>query len=274
MPTTSADRGPAGRPRARVPGRLSAGRRPRRMGSARPRAPAARRWHRGTPRRRRGQGARSRARRRRPRTAAGAGPSAARMRIASAVSSVVRIERPSQAGGHPGRAVLGRGRARPGRSHAPPRRSARPAAGPARRAACRPAPDPAHPRRSPPTRAGRRPARVERARGRSAIASRPSRTSNGDRGRVLVDGHPVGAAAKLEPRPAQHERPVGVVLELVLGVDAALDRDIARAGRRRARGLGDADRGRRREEPPDAVARPEAAQHHRAGAERDDTQRR
>ena len=54
--------------------------------------------------------------------------------------------------------------------------------------------------------------------------------------RVLVDRHPVRAGRQLDPRPSQDERPVGVVLELVLGVDPSPDGDVARrsAGQRRA----------------------------------------
>ena len=55
------------------------------------------------------------------------------------------------------------------------------------------------------------------------------------------------------------------VLELILGVDAALDPDVppfARGGQLQR--LRDADAGRRREQAAHAVARPERSQHHAA----------
>ena len=93
-----------------------------------------------------------------------------------------------------------------------------------------------------------------------------------DGGGVLVDGHPVRAASQLDPGAAQDERAVGVILELVLGVDAPPDRDVAcRAAGQVAR-LGHADRRGRCQESPDPVARAEAAQHERPRPERDETQ--
>ncbi len=65
---------------------------------------------------------------------------------------------------------------------------------------------------------------------------------------------------------------MGVVLELVLGVDASPDGDVARRARGQVPCLGHADRWRRREEPPDPVVRAEAAQHERSRPERDETQ--
>ena len=62
------------------------------------------------------------------------------------------------------------------------------------------------------------------------------------RGRPRTDPAAV-RVAELEARPAEDERPMGVVLELVLGVDPAADPDVARPARRpSATRLGDADR--------------------------------
>ena len=65
-----------------------------------------------------------------------------------------------------------------------------------------------------------------RAPSSTAIPSRPSRTSNGHPPALVLEVDPATVAPELEPRPAKDERPMRVVLELVLGVDPA-----ARPGR-------------------------------------------
>ena len=93
-----------------------------------------------------------------------------------------------------------------------------------------------------------------------------------DCSRVLVDGHPRRAASQLDPGSSKDERAVRIVLELVLGVDPPADRDVARRTGGELPGLGHADRRRGRQQPPDPVARPEAAQHEHPGPERGDAQ--
>ena len=90
--------------------------------------------------------------------------------------------------------------------------------------------------------------------------------------RVRVDRHPVRAGAELDPRPPKDERPVRVVLELVLRVDPTPDGHVACRTARQVAGLGDTDRGCGRQKAPDAVARAEAAQHHRPDSERGNAQ--
>ena len=50
---------------------------------------------------------------------------------------------------------------------------------------------------------------------------------------AVLEGDPAAVAPHLETRPAEDERPMRVVLEVVLGVDPAADPDVARPGRRR-----------------------------------------
>ena len=166
-----------------------------------------------------------------------ASASPARTRIASSGSSVVRTAgdrgRRSSTSCH----SPGPRRDAERRSRARPTRPARCAAGPA---------SPGGARRAPVGRVRGRPDRFARdhdqarhraRRASTAISSRPSRTSNGDAPRgCSSNGPPAVAAADAARRvAAEHERPMGVVLELVLGVDPAVDPDVARAGRRRAR---------------------------------------
>ncbi len=49
----------------------------------------------------------------------------------------------------------------------------------------------------------------------------------------IIDGPPVRSVADLQPRPPEHERAVGVVLEVGLGIDAAGDLDVPRRSARR-----------------------------------------
>ena len=109
-----------------------------------------------------------------------------------------------------------------------------PAAGPASRVRSRAARDRGRRPRCRPIRAGRRRARRRARRRRRRSPSRPSRTSNGTRSRPSSNVDPAVVAAELEARPAEDERAVGVVLELVLGIDPAADPDVARPGRRPA----------------------------------------
>ena len=59
---------------------------------------------------------------------------------------------------------------------------------------------------------------------------------------AVLERDPAPIATHLEPGPAEDERPVRVVLELVLGVDPAADPDVAGRAAREAARLGDADR--------------------------------
>ena len=102
-----------------------------------------------------------------------------------------------------------------------------------------------------------------------AIASRPSRTSKSTAWRCLVDGGPATPPTQLDPHAPEHERPMRLVLELVLGVDAALDRDEpGRPVGQRPR-LGDRDDRGHREDPADAEARSERAEDRDPDGERD-----
>ena len=99
-----------------------------------------------------------------------------------------------------------------------------------------------------------------------AMASRPSRTSNGTASRPILDRPPLPSVPQLQAGPAQDERPVGVVLELVLGVHASADPHVARRSLAQRERLGDADRRRRREQAtrPGSAARTCAARPHPA----------
>ena len=125
-------------------------------------------------------------------------------------------------------------RARRRRSRARPRRPARSAAGPASPggvpAGTRSATSAAVPSDSRTTTTSP----SSSAASSTAIASRPSRISNGTRSRRSSRSVQPTRPAELQPGPPEDERPMGVVLEVGLGVDPALDRDVARRARRRA----------------------------------------
>jgi len=90
----------------------------------------------------------------------------------------------------------------------------------------------------------------------------------------VLDGPPTTAHAgsRLDSGPSQDERPVIGVLELLLAVDPALDADVAGlSGAREPDRLADRDQRRRREEPADPVATPEAQQHRGARREHGQT---
>ena len=89
---------------------------------------------------------------------------------------------------------------------------------------------------------------------------------------AVLERHPAAIGPQLETGPAEDERAMGVVLELVLGVDPAADPDVASGPGRRAR----APRAivtapRRRQQPPDPIPRPVGAQDEDTGDERDET---
>ena len=94
-----------------------------------------------------------------------------------------------------------------------------------------------------------------------AIRSSPSTTSNGTASRPLLDGRPSLAGAGLEPGAAEHEGPVVLVLELLLGVDPSGDGHVARRARlgERERASHRHDRGRG-EDAADAGAAAERSQ--------------
>ena len=109
--------------------------------------------------------------------------------------------------------------------------AARSAAGPACRGGGRPARGPARPRPCPPTRARRPRGRRRGASASTAIRSRPSAISNAMTWRLSSNAVQRLARPGLEPGPAADERPMVLVLELVLGVDAAGDRRRSGPGR-------------------------------------------
>ena len=110
------------------------------------------------------------------------------------------------------------------------------------------------------SRAARRPGRRRGRRRRPPIASRPSRISNGTRSTADRRGHPGAARRRISRRrPAEDQRPVVLVLEVGLGCRSGRrSRTYAASPAAAMRpGLGDGHRGRRSEQPADAVARPE-----------------
>ena len=89
---------------------------------------------------------------------------------------------------------------------------------------------------------------------------------------LVLECLPAAAAAELQPGAAKHERPVGVVLERLLGVDPAEHPDvpIGAAGRELAR-LGDRHERRDRQDPADPRLGPEAAHEEPPGGEHERT---
>ena len=86
---------------------------------------------------------------------------------------------------------------------------------------------------------------------------------------AIVEGDPAGRMPKLESGPSEDERPMGVVLECILGVDPPADPDIPRpATGREGPGLGHADLRGRGQEAPDAVVRAVRPQDEHARDER------
>ena len=101
-----------------------------------------------------------------------------------------------------------------------------------------------------------------------AIRSRPSTISNATAWRDVLERGPGLARAGLEPGPAVDQRPMVLVLELVLGVDPARDGDVAcLAGPRDLERPRDGNHGRRREDPPDPRLVPDRAEQEPADPE-------
>jgi len=86
---------------------------------------------------------------------------------------------------------------------------------------------------------------------------------------LFVDRPPATPAAELHPDTSQHQRSMGLVLEFVGGVDATLDRDIARRPIGERPGLGDRHHRRDGEDLSDAETHPERAQDDHPEGERE-----
>ena len=74
---------------------------------------------------------------------------------------------------------------------------------------------------------------------------------------LLVDRRPAATVGELDADPTQHEGAVRVVLELLLGIDPAADRDEPRRSGGQLAGLRHRHDRCHREEPSDSVIRPE-----------------
>ena len=105
----------------------------------------------------------------------------------------------------------------------------------------------------------------------TAIESRPSRTSNGTRSRRSSRSAQPDAVPELQPRPPEDEGPVGVVLEVGLGVHPPGDLDVARRAGGEGLRLGDRHDRRGRQQQPDPIARPERPADHEPDGEHDET---
>ena len=91
---------------------------------------------------------------------------------------------------------------------------------------------------------------------------------------LVVEGAPAGPGPDLQTGPAEHERPVGVVLEVGLRVDAAGDLDVARGSARTGQGDRVGDRHARGggEQPAHPIARTERPQQDRSDDQGDEAE--